>query len=410
MLDSLQRVTDWIDRHGWATYDPVDLDAIAWWAKIKRNRSLLGRVVRRGLYTAAWLWPIAVRRALNIRPQISAGGVGHLASGYLAQATYLGETQAVAQAQQALHWLSLHSIRGYAGYAWGVPYAWQSVQLLPPHTPLSHTLVTCALPFVELFESTGAPEGLEGAVAVVRTIRQDLNTHAYPHGLLTYAYSPLDDTEVLNTNLDIAWLFDRVGRHTNQPELRQHAQWLAEWVIEEQQPDGRWNYFSRRYYATHPHQPQAVDSYHTGMILRALCHLAQYATDRPTRYWAAAEHGMEFYLTHLFGLDGTPYLNPQKKGQVVNGYGAVQAILCLSEILQLHPPWSTSLLAQMRITRNLVVRWMARHLQAATGEVWHLRQYGVTSHLCSLRWGPALLISALAVALADEYENGVNLS
>ncbi len=407
LQDTLNKVLNRINSKGWSCYDPLDFKALPLIVKLnKQKEHPIIKAFLLAIYVSMYLAPYASRRLLGIKPDIQAGGVGHLASAYLELYQHFNEEPYLPKVRETLQWLKSNAIAGYSGYAWGFTFDWHSKVLIPARTPLAHTSITCAMPFIDMYELTHEKEYLLVAESTANMILTDLNCNIYSDGLVLYTYTPFDDMEVMNINLDIALFMYRLGLNTNNFEMIKKAQIIASWFIKEQQQDGSWFYFSKEFYNRNPSIPPAVDNYHTGMILRSLFHLSRLMNngDIQDSILSSLEKGLFFYLKNLFGPNGKAYLMPHNHN-IINVYGCIQAILLLSELVQSHTLTNESLFKLCKEVRENVIQWTTENMISPAGDVWHEKRYGIIYKLSSLRWGLALIVQALTCAIAVERLN-----
>jgi hypothetical protein len=207
--------------------------------------------------------------------------------------------------------------------------------------------------------------------------------------------------EVLNTNLDVAWLFYRISKYTENHDILEKARMISKWVIEEQQENGSWHYFSSDFSQKNSGSLNVIDSYHTGMVLRALLHITMLEKNNHLKhdYWSSFNKGLIFYLDNFFGIDGAPYLFPQNQ-TVIDVYSSPQAIIFLSELVDQDTlPINLNIRERSKCHLQQIFTWTYNNLQSPSGAFWCRKKYGFTYKLSSLRWGTALMINALANAL-----------
>lgn len=374
----LDRAFSLCRRRGLATWDPFDIKGsrLAMWTYRARWRAPL----RKALWAADLLAPKLARRALGLRPAPSAGGVAHWLQAVLAHEELGAEDWHLGLLEQAVAWLVQDARPGPAGHGWGLPFDWQAFVEVPAGTPIGHTTMAVLNALLDLRGRLAVPDRLveDG----LEFLAHGLNQTERPSGSVALSYTPLDRSQVVNTNAEIAALLLRAGR-AGDAEL---ARRILAFVGEAQNPDGSWCYSA----PDAGEGRQVVDNYHTAMILDALTA----ACPNVPEVCRALTKGWEFHLAHHFEEDGCPRMRPHTRWPV-DAYSAGQSLLALVRA-QSCPALGPDLAGRCAATADRLAAYVVRRMAYPDGGFVYRRWPLKAMRLDSLRWADALLCHALA--------------
>jgi len=380
---SLIEVNAWIKRNGWLSYDPNDIKGHPLFLTLVGRKSLFRRVILFLLYSLYAIAPVTLRRIFEIQPNITAGGMGFLASGYIELYKTTKNPENLDEAKRILDWLVNNRIDGYEDYCWGFPFDWQSAILVPKHTPIAYTTAECAKAFIEYYKLKGDEWALNVAIGACESIIRIMKRKEQGDFAISFSYTPLSNTEVINSNAVIASVFWDVGQIAVVDNIIELARKVAAFVIKEQLPNGSWCYFSHRY----KDGPSVIDNYHNAIILQSLLKLLTSKVDRKTRdiYKESFIRGLKFYLSNFFTREGMPKIQPNQL-YPVNIASCAEAITLFSELKSIEVLLPASLYKKAQQVNERLVTWTINNMQATSG-AFITRKYPFKNlKLYSIRW------------------------
>jgi hypothetical protein len=406
--DILRRALAYANRTGSVTYDPDDFkgQAVVRWTHRRSSRAR--SALRLALYAGAFVFPRATRRLLGVRPQRSAGSSAFHAMALCATASLDGDPALLERARGHLEWLAMHPAAKEPGEAWGLPFHWQAAfGFVPANTPTGHTTMCCASAFLDYYDLTADGWALEHVVAACRFFFHGLHATPRPRGAVSLSYTPLDRAAVLNTDAAIAGVLLRAARRTGATELGELGARLVRHVVDNQNADGGWYYWSVAYRG----EPSIVDGLHTGMLVAALIDAYENIDDGPERVRCldAASRGARFYARRLFDADGTPRFATDRR-YPVDAYSCGQGLITLAKMAGC-PALDEDVRGEAAALASRVVQRTRRLLMRESG-AFDYRRYRLGSiRLHSLRWAQAVICLGLAryCALFVSARNGVRL-
>jgi len=312
----------WIDRNGWAGYDPFDIRGEDWYIGLFGRKDRFSYYTRVALHMVESRLPqIATRRVLKVKPAINAKAVGLLANAYLIRYKSSRNEHDLEKARQALAWLNENKTVSCKGFSWGYPFHWNSRIFFPRGTPSGVVTAIAGDAWLTHYEITGDPQSLDIAHGISRFILEELNRSVDEPGLLCFSYTPLDDFKVLNASLFSAAFLARLGSFVSDDNMLGAARRAAAYVVSEQNRDG-----SFYYWGSEP--PTHIDHFHTGFVLRHLDTIMRLCSAGFVE--APLRKGYEFYKAMLFE-NGIPRNTPDSL-YPIDIHSCAEAILCLSQL------------------------------------------------------------------------------
>ena len=394
--ETLDRAIDFAKKIGIENHDPYDVKGsrIGMWSY--GGKSPLRFVVRKGLNALELLFPLALRQAMRIPKIASHGGVARMAQAYTAYGRLTSNDQYQGKAAELLAWLRENHAHAEVGKAWGLPFDWQMFVRVPANSPIGHTTMgvgNALLDFLKVKKEEWMEQDL---VAACEFLANGLMQTTRESGSVVLSYTPLDNSEVMNTNAEIAALLANVGRKYERPEFVALSEKVTRFVIETQNEDGSWNYSAP---VSGVRKPD-IDHYHTGMILAALMSLADNLDGEVrSEVVSALGRGTEFHLRKHFDDLGRPKMRPDSLYPICS-YSAGESILTLQEAKE-SPHLSSGLRERAQARQEALIRFVVRNMMYRDGcfyyRAWKVKKMRVES----LRWAQALICHGLAEYLAE---------
>ena len=393
---SIVKLLGWIDKNGWDSYDPNDVKGHHLFIALLNKQNFFKKLLLFPLYSIYVMMPVTLRHILKIRPTITSGGMGFLASGYIELYKAIKYTLNLEKIKQILEWLENNRINKYKDYCWGFPFDWQSTVLITKNTPITYTTVECAKPFIEYYKITKNKKYLDVAISACEFIDRNINKKQHSNNSISLSYTPLDDAEVINSNAIAASFFLEVGQLAKIGEFINAADKIIQFVLKEQLANGGWYYFSYSYKSG----SSIIDNYHTAMILQSLTKIILLEGDSKKRdtYIESLIKGLKFYLDNLFTPKGIPKITPNKI-YPIDIASCAEAITLFAQINALKNKLPPSLFEAVQETNQKLIIWTMNNMQERNGAFIEKKYYFKKIKLYSIRWGQAFMLRSLALSL-----------
>jgi hypothetical protein len=373
----------WVERNGWAGYDPFDIIGTNWYRALLRGQSLPARLVSRVPFSLIRRYPHAARKLTGVKA-INAKGMGLFVAAFcrLFQAT--GDEAYLARAKECASWLLAHPSRGYPGLSWGYPFDWQSVVFIPKGTPSVVVSTAVGDGLWQLARLTGEAVYQNACLEICRFILEGLNQTGIDQDTLCFSYTPLDNFLVHNANLFAAEYLARVGREAGRLDWRETGIRAGNFALREQNEDGSIFYWARE---QNRNVPNHLDCFHSGFEIRCLWGLWTATGDE--RFREAALKYFHFFQQAYIADDGAVMTAP---GAVypVDIHSCAEALICPA-VLHDEMPEQTS-----EIIRR-ALPWILKQMQNKDGSFAYMAlAENRVDRTPYLRWGQAWMLRALA--------------
>lgn len=402
--ESLDRAFRFGQTLGLATYDPFDTKGCKLGLWLYKDDDAWRKVLRKGFNGLDLLFPIGLRKVLRLPKKPSHGGVARWAQANLVYGQLSGESRYRARAWELLEWLGDRAAKAKVGKGWALPFDWQAFVVVPAGTPIGHTTMGVVNAFLD-GAAAGGPGWIWKEVENgCEFLAGGLKRTERSSGSVALSYTPLDSSQVINTNAEIAAVLARVGRLRDRSDWRGLARQVTAFVLETQNEDGSWFYSA----PDAGEGRQVVDHYHTGMILTALMELAEsFASEELEEpVIEALTKGLKFHLDHHFEESGCPKMRPEAVFPI-DSYSAGESLTTLvrTSTCQVIP---AELRRRSRERLDSLVSYvMSPAMMDSDGcfvyRIWGRRRM----RLESLRWAQALICQGLGeYLLLREGESG----
>ena len=394
VIDSIVRLDHWVDRNGWAGYDPFDVRGHPWIVRLLsiQNRNLVIRGARFALLKATIdMSPLFWRKFLKVEQQVNPKAMALFASGYLDLYQRLKEDTYLHKASECLEWLEQNKSQGYAGAGWGLPFDWQALVLISRWTPVASVTAICGDAFWDFYKLTGDKKYLDTCQSICEFFLRDLNLDNADSGELCFSYVPVAKFHVHNGNLFVAEFLIRVGKELNHAEFYQQGIKALNYTLNAQNEDGSFYYWSpdvKEAYNIPDSILRTVDHYHTGFVLRSLYSI--YKNTNQKKVLNTLTKGYEFYKENLFEGGAIPRLYPHSE-YPINIHGCAEAILCMSTLSDLFP--------EALDYAQRAFQWTRNNMQDKDGHFYYLRTRFRLDKTPYIRWGQAWMLRALSKLL-----------
>ena len=395
---------------GPARYDWGDLRShpLIWWLG-KKRAGLFAIKILQGFELIA---PILWRRVLGVQRTVVPSLYYHLGLAYLSREIVIKEIEHDVTDKACSDVLALRLDAPHI--CWMHPYKHHGGQIRDFHhhndVPAScahHTArIGCML--LRVGTKHGKADFVEAGVSTANAIIAYHNVRSYNDGTCTISYYPHTDDEVINTGADAAVLFAYVPKHKRSQMMIEYCNGLVRMIVDEQKPDGSWDYCTRRHYDKTGDTP-SIDNHHSAMNLGALGNILRtsiLSDDIAADARKVLTKGMDFYLENLFLPDGTGLYEPNRRRETgVVGYSEGMSAICTALTYPPLLPEQTHLKAL-----EMLPKLMNKALDFViprTGDVACYRFFGRLNNIQSARWGSVPLMQAIMeyLALATQETN-----
>jgi hypothetical protein len=376
-----------------STYDIADIKGTPF-VKWTLHNGLCWRRYLRKVYYAPYLFaPKAWRYVTGIHKSITPQGVAFYVLACLKRYGGSGEGVWNARAEQAYDILLSLAREAPGGIGWGLPFPFHKKTItVAPWMPVAHTTVWCGDACLETYLETGQVKIQHILKRVANYLINGLNYTDHGENRLSVSYTHLDEDQVINIAGDVASFLLRAEPVVQSHEAVSIAKRLLRFVVENQNVDGSWYYYSFDW----NNGPSEIDVYHTCMVLRALAEslpFIQQDANLHTSVVYALDRGFRFFESHMIRKDGLPKTNLQHSWPV-NSYACAEAIRALRAIAKA-PALSETVRLQAQALSNTVIKRTLERLIYANGRVVTV-DYGIW-RMCvdSLRWSQAYMALVL---------------
>jgi hypothetical protein len=442
LLEMASKFSAWLERAGYASYDPYDIWGTRYgrcarrlyYSKHPAGMGLIAPVILMEI-VCPWLRALFVKKArfataeaqlvlafLNLhlatqgvnarRPMHSGRTADHGprakddrgqttdlrgAGGRENHPTTLNHQPStiwLAKAQELAEELLGHSIPGYSGYCWGYPFDWQNVSgLIPKGTPHITATPYCYEAFAGLFDVTGQSRHLEVARSAAEFVFGDLKDTPTGENAAASSYTPYDCSKVVNASAYRAYVLFDAAHRFGEERYRVKAGKNLRFILESQRPDGSW------LYAIDDPGQKFIDHFHTCFVLKNLHKVNVRLMDAKVR--KAIENGYAYYRRELFDRGGLPKsfaIQPRTQIVRLEMYNVAEAIT-LGAFLRNDIPEAFAMACQLASLAR-------KRFQLQPGYfVTRIYTGGLKHRLPFLRWPQAqmfLAITNLLSALNDQ--------
>jgi len=392
---SIINLDGWLNKNGWAGYDPYDIKGEPFFLHVQRlasTGSIPFKVVRELVFALEASYPLIARRMFGVKEEINPKAMGLFARAYLNLFQATGQEVYKDKALYCLMWLEQNPSQGYSGLCWGYPFDWQSQVLIPAGTPSAVVSSVVGDGFWTAYQVLGDRHYLAICESICKFFLCDLNMDRLPGGHLCFSYTPVDNFHVHNANLFVAEFLCRIGKETGKQELVEIGSHAAGYALSEQNPDGSLYYWGR---IQNSYSPNTIDHYHSGFEIRALFGLWKQTGE--AKYRQSVEKYYSFYRNNLITQrDGliAPKMTP-RKFYPVNIHACAEAILCNATLAE-------EFLEARKILPDLC-EWVISKMQTEAGWFIYMIRRAKSgenrAEVPYMRWGQAWMLLALSQVL-----------
>ncbi len=397
-FSSMERLIQWIEKNGWAGYDPYDIQGTPtymWALGLSKNNApkrIFRKLVLGVLLFGEARFPRLYRKLFRVKPSINAKGMSLYIIALFNLYQVTGSSEYKSRAEEVLSWMLENQSPGYKHPCWGYPFDWDSGVIVPALTPSSVVSAAAFDAFWKAFEVTREDKYLQVCVGICEFFIQDLNISTIDDETVCFSYTPLDDFHVHNTNLLVAHCLVKVGVETGKEEWVQLGEKAANYALQEQNQDGSLYYWGK---VQNYMCPDRVDQYHSGFEMRCLFSIWQ--STGKEKYKLALDRYYDFYSKHLLQEEGEQICPKMYPSAVypINVHSCAEGLL-LNSILASQYDVSSDVVKKM-------LPWVIEKMQLKDGHFMYTRKklwkFEWCSKIAYWRWGQAWMALALSEVL-----------
>jgi hypothetical protein len=375
LLDSIERLSHWLEIHDYRSYDTFDGLNARYVRPLTFNNVVLRTVLQQGVRR----FPVNLRPFLGVARERSTKGMGFLARGFIRLHQATGDNVWADRARMALQWLIQHQLPDYSGACWGNHFDYQSRTFyLPAGTP---TVVWTSLighAFLDAWEHFGGQEYLQIAQSACEHILRDLET--FPDGeAVCITYVPGMNSQVHNANTLGASLLARTWKITHNAAYLELARKAMQYTAQHQRANGTWFYGEKQ-------NLHWVDNFHTAYVLDCFKHYTK-STESP-QFTSHMMLGYRYWKETFFLANGTPRYYDHKTLPI--------DIQCCSQAIDTLVFFRDCDKESISMALK-VAEWTINNMQDRSGYFYYRRySCGVVNKTPTLHWGQATMLCALA--------------
>lgn len=379
---SIDLLDKWIEKNGWAGYDPYDIRGTKLFLLLQRNK-----YINFGSNLLLNRFPMFSRKVFRVKGEINAKAMALFARGYLNLYKKTGHEKYLNKALFCLNWLMENPSSGYSGFCWGYPFDWQSRVFIPKGTPSGVVTSTAAHAFLDAYEILKDKKYLNISKSCCEFILNDLNVDKVDEDKICFSYTPIDNFHVHNANLFSASTLLRTYAHTKNEEYKGTGIKAINFTVSHQNEDGSWYYW-----APPDKMLYHIDNYHTGFVLECL-NIARRALGDEFEYEEELKRGLAFYAKKLFLDDGTPKFT-NKSIYPIDIHSCAQGIITFCELSDFEP--TSQKMAEK------VARWTIENMQDSDGYFYYRIYKNRGDRMAYMRWGEAWMLRGLSYLMGEK--------
>lgn len=389
--ESWNKLYPWLKQNGLEGFDPYmirDMPFYYWLSSWPQFLPL--KLIRFPIIRFIEFCPSLWINLLHIKPKAISKGVGLLASSYLTLYKATNNKLYLDDANYCLDWLLNNSVKGYTGISWGVPFSYKSVKLIPEGTPTSVATVHVGHAFWERYQILQHKEDLDVCCSICEFLVNELYCHEISTDQVSFGYTVIDSSHVLNASLLTSEFLIRIGDICNNNKWKTLGERGVNYILQNQQKDGSFCYSGQEdegYRHISSRSLKKIDGYHTGFVLRTLNEANNIINS--TEVDLQVKKGLDFYITNFIDFDkGIPYTHLNIHRKSINIHGCAEALLILSNFRMSDDNIDKILLK--------VLKWTVKYMQDPTGYFYFEKTPIITKKIAYIRWGEAWMARALS--------------
>ena len=371
LRQSIDRVTNWVESHDYAAYDPGDGEK-----SFLRHLTFRRHSLRRILTAVVLRSPFEIRPLIGIRPHTSTKGMGYMGWGYTKMYAVTRDDSLRRRASHCFDWLMRNRSPG-RHYCWGNDFAFSTrAGTIPRYMPTIVWSSLIGFAFLEAYEVFREEKYLEVAASTaewVKTLPREETSRG-----LCLSYIPSAQSSIHNSNMLGAALLALVSTHTGDKEGAALARMAMTYSCVRQNDDGAWFYGEAPKY-------HWIDNFHTGYNLDCLKRYEDCVGGG--EFEANLTQGYRYFRDTFIDPDGRPRYYHDKASPV-----DIQCAAQTVDTLAYFSPRDPEALALAAKTAT----WTIAHMQDRDGHFYYRDLGWKIIKTPMLHWGQGTMFKALA--------------
>jgi len=396
IIESIALLNIWLEKNGWAGYDPYDIKGnhkyLVLYRCLSGSRSPILKALKMGFDNSEVFCPMLIRKIFDIQKEINAKALGLFARSYIDLYNNTQDEKYREKARYVLDLLAKHSSKGYSGMCWGYPFDWQSLHFLPRGTPSGVVSACVGDAFFRGYQIFGDKKYLDTCQSICNFFMNDLNIDFIDEDKLCFSYTPVDKEHVHNVNLFVAEFLFRIGKEIDNKKYIMYGMKALNYTLNEQNSDGSFYYFGTEdkiQYNLPEETLKRIDHYHTGFVLRSLYSI--YTITEDEELFLKFRKCYRHYCHNLFEDKTIPKFTPEDK-YPINIHSCAEAILCMSILHDIFPD-------ALEYAHNVFL-WTKNNMQTKDGwfiyMIVDIKGIKWKVKIPYIRWGQAWMLRALS--------------
>lgn len=381
IAQSLFKLSDYIERSNYKGYDPYDALLSPLFKLPVLNKS---KLIRFGSQQFVKRCPVNLRKLLLVPKGYNPVTLGLCIQGYAYLCEVYPENRQdyIKRIEFLISELENLISSGFSGACWGYDFDWEArYAKIPAYQPnvVSTGIISNAL--FECWKITKIQRCAELVVSSSKFVLNDLN-RTFNGETFCYSYSPFDKQSVYNASLKGVRILSQTYNITHNESLLKDTFPAVEFVFDNQNGDGSFNYSKAGKW---------IDNYHSGYVLDCLDVFIQ--SFNQYQFQQKLKKSYSFYTEAFFTLGNIPKFYSTEI-YPVDCTAASQSILTLCRF------------GDIKKARQAAV-WMINNMQAKDGSFYFRKFKTYTIKTSFMRWSNAWMFASLAYLLFMEKKHNL---
>lgn len=328
--------------------------------------------------------PFNIRPLLGIKKDINPKAFGLFLESYSRLYRHEPKDEYKKKADYFFNWLTSNYTKGYSGYCWGYNFDWASpVKYLKAHSP---TIVVSGFIAKGIFEYWQTFKD-EKSVEILKSIGE-FAKHDLPFTITDNELCVSYSTEVkdccYNASLLAGELYAKLYFITKDPDYKEKAMEIADFVVHHQHVNGSWYYSID---IESGNERKQID-FHQGYVISSLNEIVKYCELTDRKYTNAIDKGLNYYKTQQFLASGQSLWRIPKKWPV-DIHNQSQGIISLLDLND-------------KEFAEKIANWTISNMQASDGHFYYKKYPAHSIKTSYMRWSQAWMFLALTRILTNK--------
>lgn len=389
---SVIKLDRWIEKNGWAGYDPYDIKEIKLVRKLTDygNKNRTFEIIREIVFELFYTFPYFSRKLFRVKPRINSKAMSLFSKGYLDLYKINGKRRYLLKSKYCIDWLLENKVTKFGGIGWGYPFDWQSQELIPKFTPNGIVTTAAGDAFWGWYQLTKEDKYLKKCEEICEFL-VSLPIDRINKNQICFSYTPVFINHVHNLNLFVAEFLIKIGKETGNDNWISLGTNAVNYTVSNQLDNGAFDYNGP------PEKSRNFsDNYHTGFVLRMLHSIWELTENKEV--FDSLTKCFKHYINNFFEEEKIPKILPDRKYRI-DIHSCAESINCLSQLSRTFPEG-------LKIAEN-VAKWTIDNLQDPEGYFYYgfiksrFIRKPFLSKIPYIRWGQAWMLKGLTNLLLN---------